>query len=109
MRLQKHKQAAQYLFDIKAELKYLGLWQEEAPSSAALSSALPFCHDTLEFPQWLQFVLISRLQSLIDVSAPLPENCGIVPYAEEYFKQSTADTKKLLLHLAKIDRLLSDA
>lgn len=38
----------------------------------------------------------------------LPKACTIAPYAEEYFKFVDADTQTLLVHLADIDKLLTE-
>lgn len=72
-----------------------------------LNSSLPFCHDTLRFEQWLQFIFLPKMQMLIDANASLPDNCAIAPYAEEYFRQA-AGIDRLLAHLSEIDRILSN-
>ena len=43
------------LIDIEAQLRQMGLWQAVPPSPEALASSQPFCIDTLDFSQWLQF------------------------------------------------------
>jgi uncharacterized protein YqcC (DUF446 family) len=92
---------------IEFELRRLAYWQEPLPSAEDLSSALPFCCDTLEFPQWLQFVFLRKMRLLLDSGAPLPTVCGISPYAEEYFRQGDKDTDLLLKHLLAVDKLLT--
>ena len=47
------------------------------------------------------------MKTMIDANVPLPDNCAITPYAQEYFKQIT-DVKRLLTHLADIDSILSN-
>ena len=100
-------QVEHVLFDIEVELRRLDYWQESPPSAEELSSTLPFCHDTLAFPQWLQFIFLQRMRILLYESSPLPINCAITPYAEEYFKQLDVDTQTLLALLTGIDKLLS--
>ena len=63
---------ADQLLLIERELRRLGWWAETAPSAEALASVEPFCVDTLSFDQWLQFVLIPRMEQLVVQQAPLP-------------------------------------
>lgn len=105
---QRHQQVAHYLLEIELELRRLNYWQDCHPSAGAFASELPFCHDTLEFPQWLQFVFLQRMKMLLEASGELPQSCGIAPYAEEYFKAVGRETQVLLKHLAAIDQLLTD-
>ncbi|MGR9073008.1 MAG: YqcC family protein [Gammaproteobacteria bacterium] len=93
--------------EIEFELRRLDLWLEAAPTAEALSSSLPFCHDTLDFPQWLQFVFLKRISVLLETAQTLPTVCGIFPYAEEYFRGSDIEAERLLDQLAKIDKLLT--
>ena len=103
----KVEQIAHYLLAIDDQLRQLDYWQEHPLPIETFASELPFCHDTMEFPQWLQFIFLQRMRELIESEAPLPTVCGITPYAEEYFKQIDTDTKALLTHLAEIDKLLT--
>jgi uncharacterized protein YqcC (DUF446 family) len=92
---------------IEYELRQLNYWQELPLPKESYASELPFSHDTMEFPQWLQFVFLQRMWVLIETEASLPSICGITPYAEEYFKQLDTNTKSLLKHLVEIDALLT--
>ena len=58
------------LGELTAELQRLERWQAEHPGAEALASELPFCVDTLSFDQWLQFVLIPRMEQLVLLQAP---------------------------------------
>jgi uncharacterized protein YqcC (DUF446 family) len=102
-------QLISYLNDVEIYLKELGLWSDTEPSVEALSSTEPFAVDTLEFVEWLQFILIPRLQSLVEMAALLPGNCGIAPMAETYFCGSCHDAGKLINVLSDIDSLLSES
>ena len=57
-------------------------WQEQAPDSRAFASEQPFCLDTLEPLEWLQWVLIPRMHQLLDSGMPLPQNFAVAPYYE---------------------------
>ena len=106
--MEKSTQVAHCLLAIEMELRELGCWQDGQLDVAAYASELPFCHDTMEFPQWLQFVFIRRMQMLLESASPLPVDCAITPYAEEYFQPETEKTQALLAHLTEIDKLLTD-
>ncbi|WP_144394280.1 YqcC family protein [Pleionea sediminis] len=87
------------------ELKQLGYWAEQTPDEQALNSSLPFCIDTLEFEQWLQFVLIPKLILLSEKKHRLPAKANIHPVAEEVLKQRDENTSFLLTLIQKIDHL----
>jgi uncharacterized protein YqcC (DUF446 family) len=104
---QKHITLAEFLIDLEKELRELRLWESEMPSVEALSSTEPFAIDTLNFPQWLQFIFIPRLYLLIEHQQPLPNVSGVKPMAEEYFQALSLHSSPLIIHLEKIDSLLS--
>lgn len=104
---QKHIALAEILIDIEKELHELRLWEFEVPSAKALASTQPFAIDTLNFAQWLQFIFIPRLYFLIEHKQSLPNTSGVKPMAEEYFQSFNLNSVQLILHLEKIDVLLS--
>ena len=67
---------------LEDELQELGWWEQQAPSAQALQSEQPFCVDTLEFAQWLQWVFVPRMRSIVSSDHPLPSQCGIHDMAE---------------------------
>lgn len=95
------------LIDVEAQLRQLGLWQQESPSPQALASTQPFCIDTLSFVQWLQFVFLPRMASLLQNQQALPSECDIAPLAREYFKGQKRASLPLEAALAAIDRVIS--
>ena len=70
------------LNSLELGLRELGLWSEERPDAESLSSTLPFCYDTLEIEQWLQFIFLGRMRELLEQGDDLPEDCSIYPYIE---------------------------
>jgi uncharacterized protein YqcC (DUF446 family) len=94
---------------LEQELRRMGLWEAVPPPLAALSSVLPFCVDTLEFTQWLQWILLPRLHAVLDAGAALPARCGIAPMAEEALRGLEPDPDGLVELLRQLDRLLSHA
>ena len=102
-----HIAIAEVLIDIEKELRELQLWDSEMLSEEALASEQPFAVDTMTFPQWLQFIFLPRMYFLIEKNIQLPANCGIAPMAEEYFSVLNLPSLPLIMHLQKIDALLS--
>ena len=95
------------LGELTAELQRLERWQADHPGSEALASELPFCVDTLSFDQWLQFVLIPRMEQLVLLQAPLPTSVSLYPMASEVYKEGLAEVEALLRLIARFDLLLS--
>ena len=87
-------------------MRRIGLWEESAPSKDALESTLPFCHDSLEFQQWLQWVLIPKTRELIEGDRALPATSDIATLAEYRFGQIPQETDTLLELIREFDRLL---
>jgi uncharacterized protein YqcC (DUF446 family) len=105
--LAREHQVAALLIDVEAHLRQMGLWASEPPSAEALASSQPFCIDTLDFNQWLQFVFLPTMYTILEEGAELPTECGIAPMAEEFFRGAELPSLQLELSLAKIDRLLT--
>ncbi|HSG89422.1 MAG TPA: YqcC family protein [Pseudomonadales bacterium] len=104
----RHLQLADQLLAVEAEMRRLGLWAAEAPDPAALDSVEPFCHDRLSLPQWLQFVFVPRMASLVEAGAELPAACGIRPLAEHALGRGRTDVHGLLRLLGDVDALLTE-
>lgn len=101
-------EAASLLIDIEAELRRLDLWEQEAPSAAALASTEPFCVDTLSFTQWLQFVFMPRMYALLEMERLPPGRCEIRPLAEQYFSEGRLPVAALIAAIGRLDELLND-
>jgi len=98
---------SELLLKIEAELRLLELWSFESPPAYAMQSTLPFCCDTLEVEQWLQFVLIPKLNELLENRDELPASCRIAPYLEECYKCSRVHTDGLLALIREVDDILT--
>ena len=105
---QKYTAVADLLMDIEKELRLLQLWDSEIPSPEALASTQPFAVDTLNFPQWLQFIFIPKLYFIIEQQTMLPATSGVAPMAEEYFQVLQLHSAPLIAYLQKIDAVISE-
>jgi len=97
------------LKNMQTELENSGLWELDSPPASHLASTEPFCVDTLNFTQWLQWVLIPRMREIIDAEAPLPPESGIHVLAQEALKDMEQDMRPLIAEIQAFDQLLSEA
>lgn len=100
-------QVADLILELEREMRALGLWEAEPPPPAALRSTQPFAIDTLRFTQWLQWVFIARIATMIEQGEALPRDCAIAPLAETVFEELELDTARLLDLLGQMDRRLT--
>ena len=84
-----------------------GWWGDASPDDAALASIEPFCVDTLRFSEWLQWVYIPKMRAYIAENAALPARSGLLPIAEETWKDSDKNTDGLLLVMRALDALVN--
>lgn len=106
---EKLAKATDLLSALEAELRRLDRWETTPPPAEDLASKLPFCCDTLTFPQWLQFVFLVRMKALIEAGAPLPSKSSIAQMAEEWFATTPDESIRLIRLLREFDALLSEA
>ncbi|MEN8176145.1 MAG: YqcC family protein [Pseudomonadota bacterium] len=90
---------------MEAEMHRVELWSTTPPEPAAFASTAPFCFDTMEFHQWLQWVFIPRMHALLDRCGELPLKSEIAPLAEMAFAELDADTDQLLGLVERFDSL----
>ena len=100
-------QVADSLLAIEAEMRRLSIWASEPPPASALESSQPFCIDTLEFTEWLQFFFLPRMTVLVEQGQALPALSGIAPMAEEYFRGQQKRAAGLIRELEVMDQSLS--
>ncbi|WP_027712896.1 YqcC family protein [Dickeya chrysanthemi] len=101
-------QIRQSLFAIERALKASSLWQSSAPDEAAFASREPFCIDTMAAEQWLQWVFLPRMHTLLDDGAPLPVRLAVLPYFEVSFDGRADDVGELLTQLRMLDALFEE-
>lgn len=106
---QAHLRLVTLLARIEDELRRLGWWQSQVPSAQALDSQQPFCVDTLEFSQWLQWIFVPRMQSLLNSGHALPSQCAIFEMAEVVYREQTDVAAQLLSCLKEVDMAITTA
>lgn len=88
-------------------MRRIGLWQQTRPDSEALESIAPFCHDTLTFEQWLQWVFLPKMKHVIETGEDFPTTSDIHPLAEYRFAQLPQQTTRLLDLIQQFDLLIT--
>ncbi|WP_434678049.1 YqcC family protein [Pseudomonas sp. R1-18] len=101
-------EVAEQLLLIERELRALGWWDALPPDEHALSSVEPFCVDTLEFAQWLQWIFLPRMKIILEQDLPLPNASGILEMAEMVYAGRQAEARLLQQHLARFDQLIAE-
>ncbi|MCP4321788.1 MAG: YqcC family protein [Alteromonadales bacterium] len=104
----KRRSLALLLRELEVALKDQTLWQSERPSEQALASQEPFAIDTLNFPQWLQFIFIEKITALLQFNLALPTAMDVAPMATEYFKKHSCDSKQIVAVIKRIDLIINE-
>ena len=95
------------LNQLEVGLRDLGLWSDERPTAEALASALPFCYDTLELEQWIQFVFLGRMREILEQGDRLPDSCAIYPYIEMLSGVGKTVNPQLAILIQQVDQSVS--
>ena len=62
---------------IENEMKRIGLWQAQPLSKAQYDFHQAFAMDTMTFSQWLQFIFIPRVRSIIESEGQFPNSSSV--------------------------------
>lgn len=106
-----HEELDTALRRLEATMRAANLWRMERPDPDAFDSTAPFCVDTMSIPQWLRFVLIARLDDLVEARAELPAKCEVAPAVDAYLAQEgVSASDRLLMQKAveEVDRLVTE-
>lgn len=98
---------ADVLLEAEALLRISGKWEKKQPPTTSLASSEPFCLDTLNFEQWLQWILLPRMKQILEHRKPLPTRSAITEYAEECLQKSDPRMVKLLALIKRFDDLIT--
>ncbi|WP_224371038.1 YqcC family protein [Hyalangium versicolor] len=80
-----YTRAAQKIAAIEAEMKAIGVWSAEPLPESAYRFQRAFAADTMSFTQWLQFILIPRVRTIIEQGEDFPQGSNIGAQATREF------------------------
>lgn len=93
------------IFDrIEEHMVELELWSESHPGDHKLQSSMPFCVDTLQLEEWIQFVFLPKMREYVEEERLPPGPAQITPMAEEVYKNQP-ELKSLIELLRKFDEI----
>jgi uncharacterized protein YqcC (DUF446 family) len=108
--MENHHQVGLALQVLQQTMVTTNHWSDVGISVEALGSQQPFCLDTMNFSQWLQFIFIPRIRALINAGQALPtlvKGQGLEPMACQFYKNTDAD-RDIIVLIRQIDGLLQD-
>ena len=80
-----HTRAAEKLAAIEEEMKTIGVWSQEPLPETAYAFKRAFAADTMAFTQWIQFVLIPRVRSILEQGGDFPQGSMVGTQAVREF------------------------
>jgi uncharacterized protein YqcC (DUF446 family) len=102
----RYAQAAQKISEIEAEMKRIGYWSPEPLPEEAYDFQQAFAMDTMAFSQWLQFILVPRVQQIIEQQGTFPSESMVGVQATREF-DGDGNASQLVSLLSEFDDLFS--
>lgn len=97
---------AEKVREIERELQVLKRWQDEPLPNDKFENMGAFGSNTMTFEQWIQFVLIPRIDGIVNNKDELPSESMLSTYAVRAF-DGDPDAAKLTDLLYDIDQLIN--
>lgn len=76
-RMDVHKEVEERIVEIQRAMRELGLWQSGSLPPDAYEFELPFGVDKLTFAQWLQFVFVPRVKTVVAAKGDFPNSSSV--------------------------------
>jgi uncharacterized protein YqcC (DUF446 family) len=92
--------------ELENELRRLNRWQQLPLSSEKFEDMGAFGSNTMTFEQWIQFVLVPRIDHIVLDKGELPADSMLATYAVRVF-DGDPDASNLISLLNEIDELVS--
>lgn len=93
------------LDEIEAEMRRIGMWQDQPLPPERYAFTRAFAGDTMAFDQWLQFVLVPRVREIVAARGRFPPYSEVAAQAAREFDTHPLDTSRLQTLLYEFDRL----
>lgn len=91
---------------IEAEMRRIGLWQEEPLPKEAYDYTLAFAQDSMAFHQWLQFIFIPQVRILVENYDDFPKMSQVSTAAVRAF-DGWDKANRLIILLTEFDNLFT--
>lgn len=105
--MQKHLLTS-LLKSLTQTLQAQGLWESEPISETIIHRAntegVPFAYNVMPLEQWLQFIFIPKMETIIESDLPLPASLCLLPVAEQQLGPAHREVLKVI---SKIDALFA--
>lgn len=88
-------------------LKEQCLWTNISPSEQVMASTAPFSCDVMPFENWLQYIFIPKMTTIVNNQLPLPKSMAIAPMAEHVWLNNDA-LLPIIRHLTDLDILINE-
>lgn len=89
---------------IEDELKHIGFWQAEPLKPEQYNFQRAFGMDTMAFSQWLQFIFIPRVNSIIAEHGQFPKSSSVGAQAVREF-DGLDEASRLITLLSEFDAM----
>src|SRR5690349_19513806 len=102
-----HEIVAEKIARIEAEMRSIGMWQNEPMPQEKTAAAGAFGQGSMAFEQWLQFVFIPRVNQIVAARAAFPSKSqvGDQAYREWRMWGDAPNVDRLLELLREFDAL----
>ncbi|MBK9330072.1 MAG: YqcC family protein [Sphingobacteriales bacterium] len=101
-----YEQSALQIKKLEDELKRLNVWSSEPIAPEKLVNMGAFGSHTMAFTEWLQFVLIPRVQAIIDEKGQFPATSNVSVFAFREF-DGWPEAEQLLKIVSDFDALFN--
>jgi uncharacterized protein YqcC (DUF446 family) len=101
-----YSKAERKILGIETEMKRIGYWSLEPLPEEAYDFRQAFAMDTMAFSQWLQFILIPNVRSIIDQKGDFPSESMVGVQSVREFN-GDANASHLVSLLGEFDALFS--
>lgn len=91
---------------IEAEMRRIGMWTEEPPAPEAFEFREAFALDTMAYSQWLQWVFLPRVRSIIAERGEFPTSSMVGVQAVREF-DGHWEANELVSLLGRFDGLFA--
>ena len=92
--------------EVEDEMKRLHMWQKEPLRPEQYKITKAFGMDSMTFDQWIQFILIPKVQEILDEDGAFPTNSMVGVQALREF-DSYPEAGNLVRLLNEFDRLIN--